>query len=189
MTLRMRRARSADLGTICRLRLQRTAWLAARGSDQWTRQGRGLPIERFARAVGRAVAGGETWIAELDGEPVGTVTVNHRADPGLWSPEEIAESVIVHYMIVDLRCAGRGVGRALLAHAAALARAQGRAWVRLDAWTANTDLHEYYRANGFRLVRFAGPQASGPSGALFERRSDAWLPALAGPGAGHTGGR
>ncbi|AHH15753.1 acetyltransferase (GNAT) family protein [Nocardia nova SH22a] len=188
MTIRIRQARPADLGTICRLRLRRTVWLAARGSDQWTRQGRGLPIEQFARVVARAVADGETWIAEVDGEPAGTVTVNDRADPGLWSPGELADAVIVHYMIVDLRFAGCGVGTALLGHAAALARARSRNYVRLDAWTANTDLHEYYRANGFRLVRFAGPQASGPSGALFERRSDSWLPALAAR-AGHTGGR
>ena len=31
MTVRIRQATLADLGTICRLRLQRTAWLAARG--------------------------------------------------------------------------------------------------------------------------------------------------------------
>lgn len=186
MSIRIRQARSADLGTICRLRLQRMVWLAARGSDQWTRQGRGLPIERFARVVARAVTAGETWIAEADGQSAGTVTVNDRSDPGLWSLGELAEAVIVHHMIVDVRFAGRRVGAALLAHAGALARARSRDWVRLDAWTANTDLHEYYRANGFRLVRFAGPQVSGPSGALFERHSHAWLPALV---AGHTGGR
>ena len=189
MTVRIRQARSADLGTICRLRLQRTAWLAARGSDQWTRQGRGLPIEQFAREVGRALAAGESWIAAVDGETAGTVTVNDRADPGLWSRGELADALVVHYMIVDVRFAGCGVGAALLAHAAALARARCRDWVRLDAWTANSDLHEYYRANGFRLVRFAEPQACGPSGALFERPSDSWLPALAGPRAGHTAGR
>ena len=178
MTVRIRHATLADLGTICRLRLQRTAWLAARGSDQWTRQGRGLPIEIFAHVVGRAVHAGETWIAEESGEPAGTITVNDRADEGLWTPQETAESVIVHYMIVDLRFAGNGVGSHLLAHAAALARARGRTWVRLDAWTTNTDLHDYYRRAGFRLARVAGPEARGPSTALFERRAHSWLPAV-----------
>ncbi|WP_062994220.1 GNAT family N-acetyltransferase [Nocardia mikamii] len=174
MSIRIRQARSADLGNICRLRLQRTAWLAARGSDQWTRQGRGLPIERFAHAVGRSVSAGETWAAEVGGEFAGTVTVNDRADPGLWSPREIADAVIVHYMIVDLRFAGYGVGRALLAHAAGLAFVRQRHWVRLDAWTRNTELHRYYRAAGFRLARIANPAVSGPSAALFERRADSW---------------
>ncbi|MGF6887275.1 GNAT superfamily N-acetyltransferase [Nocardia sp. GAS34] len=184
MTVRIRQAEPSDLGTICRLRLQRTAWLAARGSDQWTRQGRGLPIEIFARAVGRAVDARETWIAEIDGEPAGTITVNDRADEGLWSPGELADAVIVHYMIVDLRFAGNRVGSALLAHAAALARRRRRTWVRLDAWTTNTGLHDYYRRSGFQLARVAGPDASGPSTALFERRADSWhlpTPALTAP--------
>ncbi|ATL65764.1 GNAT family N-acetyltransferase [Nocardia terpenica] len=188
MTIRIRQARLADLGTICRLRLQRTAWLAARGSDQWTRQARGLPIDIFARAVGRSVRAGETWVAEVGGESAGTITVNDRADQGLWSPDELADAVIVHYMIVDLGFTGCGVGGRLLAHAGAVARARHRTWVRLDAWTANTELHDYYRRAGFRLARMAGPDAPGPSGALFERRADSWLDqrdgrALAGRGA------
>ncbi|MET9287687.1 GNAT family N-acetyltransferase [Nocardia beijingensis] len=179
MTIALRQATWGDLGTICRLRVQRTAWLTARGSDQWTVAGRGLPIEIFARAVGRALDAGETWIAEVAGEPAGTITVNDRADEGLWSRWELDDAVIVHYMIVDLRFAGQRVGHYMLAHAGTLARSQGRAWVRLDAWTTNADLHAYYRSAGFRLVRVAGgPLALGPSRALFERRADTWDPPL-----------
>jgi GNAT superfamily N-acetyltransferase len=174
MTLRIRQACPADLGIICRLRLQRSAWLAARGSDQWTRRSGGLPIDVFAGAVGRSLRAGESWIAELGGEPVGTITVNDRADAGLWSPGELADAVIVHYMIVDLRFAGHGAGARLLAHAAQLALTRHRTWVRLDAWTANTALHDYYRGAGFRLVRFAETATAGPSAALFERRADSW---------------
>ncbi|MBF6225684.1 GNAT family N-acetyltransferase [Nocardia abscessus] len=178
MTIALRQATVGDLGTICRLRVQRTAWLTARGSDQWTVAGRGLPIEIFARAVGHALDAGETWIAEVAGEPAGTITVNDRADAGLWSRWELDDSVIVHFMIVDLRFAGRRVGHRMLAHAGMLARHQQREWVRLDAWTSNTDLHDYYRSAGFRLVRVAGPLVLGPSRALFERRVDSWEPEL-----------
>ncbi|MEU0503956.1 GNAT family N-acetyltransferase [Nocardia sp. NPDC005998] len=174
MTTVIRRASLSDLGLICRLRIQRTAWLTARGSDQWTVAGRGLPIEIFARSVGRSLDAGETWIAEVAGEPAGTITVNEQADPGLWSPWELADAVIVHYMIVELRFAGQRIGHRLLAHAASLAREQQRHWVRLDAWTTNTDLHDYYRSAGFHLARIAGPVTSGPSRALFQRRSDSW---------------
>ncbi|MVU78928.1 GNAT family N-acetyltransferase [Nocardia sp. ET3-3] len=170
----LRPARIADLGTITRFRLQRTSWLAARGSDQWTRAGRGLPIETFVRSVARAVRADETWIAEIDGEPAGTITVNDRADENLWSPGELADAVIIHYMIVDLRFAGLRVGDSLLAHAAHLARTKHRAWVRLDAWTTNDSLHAYYRRAGFHLARVAGPEATGPSRALFERPTAAW---------------
>ncbi|WP_306360385.1 GNAT family N-acetyltransferase [Nocardia sp. CC227C] len=181
MTLRIRPARLDDLRTICRLRLQRTAWLAARGSDQWTREGRGLPIETFAGSVAQAISNGETWMAEVDGERAGTITVNDRADEGLWSPGELADAVIVHYMIVDLRFAGQRVGEALLAHAGSIAWDKHRAWVRLDAWTTNNGLHAYYHRAGFRLVRIAGPEATGPSRALFERRTAAWAPARTKP--------
>ncbi|MEC3913265.1 GNAT family N-acetyltransferase [Nocardia sp. CDC160] len=174
MTPHLRPACLADLGTITRFRLQRTSWLAARGSDQWTRAGRGLPIETFVRSVAHAVRNGETWIAEVDGEAAGTITVNDRADENLWSPGELADAVIVHYMIVDLRFAGNRIGESLLAHAATLARLQHRSWVRLDAWTTNKDLHAYYRRSGFRLSRIAGPEATGPSRALFERRTATW---------------
>ncbi|WP_330232997.1 GNAT family N-acetyltransferase [Nocardia sp. NBC_00508] len=174
MTIVLRQATLGDLGMICRLRVQRTAWLTARGSDQWTAAGRGLPIEIFARAVGRSLDAGETWIAEVAGEPAGTITVNDRADTGLWSRWELDDAVIVHFMIVDLRFAGQHVGHHMLAHAGTLARQLRREWVRLDAWTTNTGLHDYYRSAGFRLVRIAGPKAQGPSCALFERRSDSW---------------
>jgi GNAT superfamily N-acetyltransferase len=148
--------------------------LTARGSDQWTVAGRGLPIEIFARAVGRSIDDGETWIAEVSGEPAGTITVNDRTDPGLWSPWELVDAVVVHFMIVDLRFAGQRIGHRLLAHAGLLAQQQHRDWVRLDAWTTNAGLHDYYRRAGFQLARIAGPIAAGPSRALFERRTDSW---------------
>ncbi|MGW1741573.1 GNAT family N-acetyltransferase [Nocardia sp. NPDC001965] len=175
MTVQIRPAALDDLDLIRRLRLQRSSWLAARGSDQWSTEASGLPIDYFSRAVSRAVADWETWIAEVDGAPAGTITVNDRADRELWTNAELGNALIVHYLIVDLRFAGCGVGRRLLAHAATLARAHQRSWVRLDAWTANSELHAYYRRAGFRLVRVADPDVPSPSCALFERHVDDWL--------------
>ncbi|MFC9892414.1 GNAT family N-acetyltransferase [Nocardia sp. NPDC127579] len=185
----IRQATFGDLGTICRLRLQRTAWLTARGSDQWTVAGHGKPIETFAHAVGRSLEAGESWIADCDGEAAGTITVNRHADPHLWSPCELEDAVIVHYMIVDLRFAGHRIGHHLLAHAGRLAHDQHRKWVRLDAWTTNTELHDYYRRAGFQLRRIAGPLATGPSCALFERPTASWYhPQLTGVVVSGSGG-
>lgn len=184
MTVQIRPAALDDLNLICRLRLQRASWLAARGSDQWSTEAAGLSIDYFAQAVGRALTLGETWIAEVNGAPAGTITVNDRADEQLWTERELADSLIVHYLIVDLRYAGAGVGNRLLAHAAALTRDRGRQWVRLDAWTTNSDLHAYYQRAGFRLARIAGPDSASPSCALFERHVDSWpaeMPAGAHP--------
>ncbi|MEU4837343.1 GNAT family N-acetyltransferase [Nocardia testacea] len=182
MTVQIRPADLDDLDLIRRLRLQRSSWLAARGSDQWSTEASGLSIDYFERAVARSVTAWETWIAEVHGEPAGTITINDRADRELWSGAELTDALVVHYLIVDLRFAGFGVGRRLLAHAAALARAHGRNWVRLDAWTTNTDLHAYYRRAGFRLARVADPDVASPSCALFERHVDDWL--LEGPAFG-----
>ncbi|UGT60015.1 GNAT family N-acetyltransferase [Nocardia asteroides] len=186
-TLLIRRARRDELALLCLLRLRRTRWLVARGEDQWTAAGRGLEIAAFARAAGRAIERGHTWVAELGGEVAGTITVDRRADRDLWTPAELAEAVIAHFMIVDAAFAGHGIGHRLLAHAAALARGDGLDWVRLDAWTTNAGLHAYYRDAGFHLARIAGPPAHGPSRALFERRVDTWpttLPALRHPATG-----
>ncbi|WP_245720019.1 GNAT family N-acetyltransferase [Nocardia uniformis] len=135
-----------------------------------------MPIEIFARSVSQSIGNGETWIAEIGGESAGTITVNDRADEGLWSPGELADAVIVHFAIVNLRFAGQRVGQALLAHAASVARERHRRWVRLDAWTTNDGLHNYYQRTGFRFVRVAGPEATGPSTALFERPTASWVP-------------
>ncbi|MFI5721002.1 GNAT family N-acetyltransferase [Nocardia sp. NPDC051750] len=175
MTVQIRPAALDDLSLICRLRQQRALWLAARGSDQWSTEASGLSLDYFAHVVDRAVTAGETWIAEMNGEPAGTITINDQADNELWTEAELADALIVHYLIVDLRYAGEGIGRRLLAHAAALARTRGRHWVRLDAWTGNADLHAYYRRAGFRLVRVAVPDRPSPSCALFERHVNGWL--------------
>ncbi|WP_280458245.1 GNAT family N-acetyltransferase [Nocardia carnea] len=174
MTVQIRPAAPDDLNLICRLRLQRASWLAARGSDQWSTEAAGLSIDYFARVVERALTAGETWIAEVNGDPAGTITVNDRADKQLWTDSELADSLIVHYLIVDLRYAGHGLGSRLLAHAATVTRVRGRHWVRLDAWTTNSELHAYYRRAGFRLARIAGPDRRSPSCALFERHIDSW---------------
>ncbi|WP_433491702.1 GNAT family N-acetyltransferase [Nocardia grenadensis] len=175
MTVQIRPAASDDLELICRLRLQRSSWLAARGSDQWSTAACGLSIGYFAHVVRRAVSAWETWIAEVDGRPAGTITINERADQELWTAAELGDSLIVHHLIVDLRYAGQGVGQQLLAHAAALVRAHGRHWVRLDAWTTNSDLHAYYLRAGFRLARIAEPGSQSPSCALFERHVNSWM--------------
>jgi len=163
----IRRAEPDDLETIVGLRHERASWLARRGSDQWSDAG--LDDATFRQRVSDSILAGETWMATTnDGRDVGTVAIDHHADPGLWTDTEAAEAVIVHRMIVQVDAAGSGVGTALLDQADRVAEAEGRPWVRLDAWTTNAGLHELYRRHGFRHVRTVEGHAS-PSAALFER--------------------
>lgn len=149
---------------ILRWREEATAWLASIGSDQWSAVGFTDMVEGRVRD---SIAAGQTWIAEDDdGRPLGTIAVDSRSDPGLWSAEELRNAYVAHRMIIDRTAAGRGVGAALIAHAVRLARRDGRTRLVLDAWTSNPRLHDYYRSQGFRHVRTVAGHPT-PSAALF----------------------
>jgi GNAT superfamily N-acetyltransferase len=162
----VRPAELDDVPVIIEWRRQAAAWLATKGTDQWSDAG--LSAEAFASRVRSSIAAGETWMAEVDEVPAATIAVDEWANPGLWTPAEQQESVIVHRMITDPKFRGHGLGGFLLDHADRVARARGKRFVRLDAWTTNTQLHAYYERLGFRLVRIV-PDFTTRSAALFER--------------------
>jgi GNAT superfamily N-acetyltransferase len=165
--MKIRPAALTDLPTILRWREEAAAWLHQRGSDQWSDAG--LTRDAFFQRVTDSIQAGETWIAEDDdGTSLGTIAVDSTADPGLWSPEKLAGSYVIHRMIIDRCAAGRGVGALMLDHAERLARRDGRQKLVLDAWTTNSDLHSYYESKGFRHVLTVSGHYT-PSAALFER--------------------
>jgi hypothetical protein len=63
--------------------------------------------------------------------------------------------------------AHRNLGADILDWASDQVRLAGRKFLRLDAWTNNVALHDYYMRLGFRLVRIVDSPSG--SGALFER--------------------
>lgn len=163
----IRRAVAEDVPTIVELRERRAAWLASLGSDQW--QETGLDRGTFERRVRDSIADGETWMATDDnGAVLGTACGDQRANPGLWTEEELRTALIIHRMISYPDAAGNGIGGRLLDHLGEVAEQRGLGWLRLDAWTTNTDLHAYYEHLGFRLVRIV-PDYTTRSAALFER--------------------
>lgn len=169
----IRLASADDLPTLLQLRRERAEWLRSIGSDQWQV---GLTEEDFVQRVEQSIEAGETWIAVTDsGAVIGTIAVDEWTRPGLWSAEELANSLIIHRMITPQSSAGTGVGRKLLAHVERLAVAVGRPYLRLDAWTTNEGLHRYYERNGFRHVRTVKGHPS-KSTALFERQATLTLP-------------
>lgn len=162
----IRRATGDDLPTIVELRRERAVWLADLGSDQWSA---GLTEQGFQQRVQDSIRAGQTWMAVADdSRALGTIAIDQWTNPGLWSPTELADAVIVHRMITARFAAGQGIGDALLAHTDWIALDAGRRWVRLDAWTSNHGLHRYYEHAGFRHVRTVTDHPS-RSTALFER--------------------
>jgi GNAT superfamily N-acetyltransferase len=157
-----------DLDTLLAFRDEAAKWLASRGLDQWQEP---WPTEDLmAEGMLRNIGAGETFIVwDQDCTPAATITVDLWANPDLWTPEERAEPALyAHKVTVARAYAGQALGVELLDWAGTRAANSGLAWLRVDVWTTNTRLQQYYLDLGFRHVRTVVLQHN-PSGALFQR--------------------
>lgn len=151
---------------------QASAWLRTRETDQWTAP---WP-DRAARdaRVMRGLAGGKTWIVWDGGTAAGTVTLAAKPNPRVWSGPACTcdlsrRAVYAHRLITARDYSGWGLGAQLIDWAGRRARRHyGAQWIRIDVWTTNTALHEYYIKRGFRPCGFC-PDPGYPSGALFQK--------------------
>ncbi|QDN84346.1 GNAT family N-acetyltransferase [Streptomyces sp. RLB3-6] len=163
------RAELTDLPQLLKFRTDAAAWLGSLGIDQWAEP---FPVSNITASI-RA---GEVFLfkEDLAAGAAATVTLDRNIDPelwDLWTPEERAEPALyVHKLVVDRQHAGRDLGGQILDWAGDLAAQQGARWLRLDAWTSNSRLHQYYRAHGFQHVRTA-PDPNEVSGWLAQRRA------------------
>lgn len=172
-TYRIRAARPDDLAGILRLIGSSAAWLREeKHTDQWARPWPNRD-DRDAR-IAQGIDDGLTWMVEdHEGALVGTVTCREHGNDKLWTPAEMAErAAYVSRLIVSRDHAGLGIGAALIHWAAARAVAEWKAdWTRVDVWTTNAALHQYYKDQGFEHLRtlvFEDPWEY-PSAALFQR--------------------
>lgn len=123
-------------------------WLVSRDhTGQWGTQ----PLSqnpKVVESIEKYVADGSPWLAEVDGEAAGMLLLSDG--PGSYIPPVDEPERYVHYLATDHRFEGRGVGRALLAHAAAETRRQGVSLLRVDCYAGNDGkLVAYYESNGF----------------------------------------
>jgi len=142
-------AEEADLPRLLKFRTDAANWLHAKGTDQWASP---FPAGHILASIRR----GEVYMIRKSArsDAVATITLDHDADPRLWTPAEIAEPALyVHKLAVDRACAGAGLGAMLLEGAGVQAIREGAHWLRLDAWTTNRRLQEYYLGEGFAHVR------------------------------------
>ena len=117
-----------------------TAWVGQRGFEQWPLP---YPHEEVAAAIER----GEVYLAELDGEPVATVTLLWD-DPQYWG-ERPQDAAYVHKLAVSRACAGQRIGSAIVEWADATAARAGRDFLRLDCLRDNPGIRAYYERLGF----------------------------------------
>ncbi|MEA2170438.1 MAG: hypothetical protein QOF76_3738 [Solirubrobacteraceae bacterium] len=122
------------------------AWLTARGqTGQWGSEPFSASPARVERIRDWA-AGGGLWIA---GEDAGAMVLGDAFD---YVPPPDRPEVYVQVLLTRAARRGAGVGAALIAHAAALARAQGAEQLRVDCWAGVPELPARYEALGFERV-------------------------------------
>jgi GNAT superfamily N-acetyltransferase len=148
-------------------------WLREyKNTDQWARP---WPNERARDArVRQGIRNRLTWMAEdLQGALVGTVTYREKGSPKLWTRRELGQpAVYVSRLIVAREHAGHHIGSALLDWAGQRGLERwGAASTRVDVWTDNYGLHDYYLKNGFVHLRTREFKDNWeyPSAALFEK--------------------
>ena len=96
---------------------------------------------------------GALYIAELDGQIAGSVILRREQDSAYrqasWQIPFDAPVFVVHTLAVDPAYRHRGVGRALLRHAAEMGREAGLQAIRLDVYEENRTAIGFYEACGY----------------------------------------
>ena len=95
-----------------------------------------------------AIEAGETWLAEANGEAVGTLVVQWD-DPLFWAGYP-SDAGYLHRLAV--RRHGDGLGSRLLRWAEFHAAGAGKAYLRLDCVASNESLRAYYERAAYKYV-------------------------------------
>jgi GNAT superfamily N-acetyltransferase len=171
-SLRLARAEATaeNLNTILRLIREASGWLEGKGTDQWQKPWPDRK-QRDAR-VWRGLQRGATWIVSAGRRPAATVTVAKTPNIAVWQNAECNlddPAVYAHRLIIDRQFAGWGLGAELIDWTGLRAHPEnGAKWIRIDVWSTNKGLHEYYMKQGFEPCGTA-PDPGYPSGRLFQK--------------------
>jgi GNAT superfamily N-acetyltransferase len=177
----VRSAVAGDMPAIIGFIDEAATWLADKGTDQWA-----TPWPDEAQRddrVRRGIDDGCTWMLQDDGRTVGTISCRAEGNPKLWTAAERDEPALyVSRLIVCREYGGQGLGHELFDWAGKWASGQyGARWIRIDVWTTNFLLHDYYEKRGFQFVRKCD-YVDYPSAMLFQKATagitDADLPRL-----------
>lgn len=162
-----------DLNTVIELIDAAARWLRGKNTDQWASPWPSRAARDMRVRVG--IEAGQTWLAvDEDDTVAATISAGHEGNPKLWNAFELAEpAVYVQRLVIDRRYAGMGLGAQLIDWAGRRAREKhGAAWIRIDVWTTNFALHDYYQANGFSFLRYCD-EPGYPAGALLQKSTHA----------------
>jgi GNAT superfamily N-acetyltransferase len=185
-----------DVRKILRLVRSASKWLRSKDTDQWARLWPD-PV-RYKERLRSDLINRKTWIVWRNTTVAPAITIvtvaatitidteEPLAAPGVpvWPDDKRDDlALYVRRVIVKRSRGGHGIGAALLDWAAEVAkREHGAGLIRVDVWTTNHRLHNYYKNRNFEPYEGSGQQFLGsyPSQALFERD-------IAQAGTSHTG--
>ncbi|HEX6122830.1 MAG TPA: GNAT family N-acetyltransferase [Ktedonobacterales bacterium] len=139
--LTIRRATSEDVSAAVAIEVEAAAWLRARGIEP------GQPPRPLAVIFAESIARGQLYLALLDGQPVGKITLQPEEEP-LWA-DLPGRALYVHGLTVRHAYAGRQIGLTLLRWAEQRAALAVLPWLRLDCNSDNSALRAYYERAGF----------------------------------------
>jgi GNAT superfamily N-acetyltransferase len=129
----------ADLDDVLDILNEAARWLWSRGINQWPTDG--FPRDLIAGDISR----GEVYIARHDRRAIGTLTLQW-SDELFW-PSATEAAGYIHRIAV--RRDARGLGAELLKFAERATAATGRKLLRLDCFSGNGALCNYYERAGF----------------------------------------
>jgi len=167
-------ARAADtpenLRTILGLVEEASEWLSRKGTDQWQKP---WPSRRRRDArIRRGLKREATWIVWDGDRAVATVSMATKPKRKVWRGADCnlsAPAVYAHRLIVTRDYAGWELGAQLIDWTGLRAyRDYGARWIRIDVWSSNLALHEYYEKRGF-ISCGACRNRRYPSGKLFQK--------------------
>jgi len=166
-----------ELDKVRRLVREAADWLrTSKRTDQWARPWPSWVVQR-ERMLNDLIKG-KTWIVRDGPAAAATITIDGEeplglSDQPIWpAHKRRVPAMYVRRVVVSRRYAHIGLGAGLLDWAAEMAgRHYEAAFIRVDVWTTNLDLHAYYEGQGFTRSEGRDPRELGgyPSQALFER--------------------
>jgi GNAT superfamily N-acetyltransferase len=168
LRLTLRRADAGDYAATVGLVEAARRWLRTKNTDQWAQP---WPSEEDrSHRIRAALEAGKTWMAWNGRAVAATLTVDTE-NSGVWPQEMLADpAVYVSRLVVSRKYAGIGLGAALLDWAAVRGRRHyGAVWVRVDVWTTNKALHDYYQLRGFVPCGYCVTIPDYPAAALFQK--------------------
>ena len=141
--INVRPATAQDTVIVMSILTEAAWWQEQAGDPVW------LEGELTAEKIRAEVTAGLFFLAEFEGEPVGTVKFQLE-DTLFWPDAPTVEAAYVHRLAVRRSHAGKGVSVALMKWAAERVGELGRRLLRLDCDSNRPRLRAVYERFGFR---------------------------------------